>query len=124
MVRAIQTESMSDADRVQTRRAFGGVPPPPRACVGGTRLRRSWGGPYGNVTAVVAAEADGDGCREAMGAAEGFTKFLGEPPAEVSRSARCMIVRGRRRCRHGRLNHQDAPEGGVPGAHRTHAAKC
>lgn len=46
----------------------------PYACVDGIHLKRSWGGSYENVAVMVAIGADDDGCREAIGAAEGFTE--------------------------------------------------
>ena len=46
----------------------------PYACVYGIHLKRSWGGSYENVAAMVAIGADDDGCREVIGAAEGFTE--------------------------------------------------
>ena len=51
--------------------------PPGRACLcvyaDGIHLRRSRGGSYENVAAMVAVGVDDDGCREVIGAAEGFT---------------------------------------------------
>ena len=44
----------------------------PHACVDGTYLKRSWGGSYESVAVMVAIGVNDDGCREAMGAAEGF----------------------------------------------------
>ena len=46
----------------------------PYARVYGIHLKRSWGGSYENVAAMVAIGADDDGCREVIGAAEGFTE--------------------------------------------------
>ena len=40
----------------------------------GVCLRRSWGGSCENVAAMVAIGVNGDGCREAVGCAEGFTE--------------------------------------------------
>ena len=49
----------------------------PYACVDGIYLKRSWGGAYENVAVMIAAGADGDGHREVIGAAEGFTESSG-----------------------------------------------
>lgn len=49
----------------------------PYACVDGICLKRSWGGAHGNVAAMIAIGVDGDGCREVIGAAEGFTESSG-----------------------------------------------
>ena len=46
----------------------------PYACVDGTCLKRSWGGSHESVAAMVAVGVSDDGCREAMGAAEGFAE--------------------------------------------------
>ncbi len=46
----------------------------PYACVDGIHLKRSWGGSYENVAAMVAIGVNDDGCREVIGAAEGFTE--------------------------------------------------
>ncbi|MDM8271576.1 IS256 family transposase [Thermophilibacter provencensis] len=46
----------------------------PYACVDGIYLKRGWGGSYENVAVMVAIGADDDGCREVIGAAEGFTE--------------------------------------------------
>ncbi len=46
----------------------------PYACVDGIYLKRSWGGSYENVAVMVAIGVNDNGCREAMGAAEGFTE--------------------------------------------------
>lgn len=46
----------------------------PYARVDGIYLERSWGGSYENVAVMVAIGADDDGCREVIGAAEGFTE--------------------------------------------------
>ena len=46
----------------------------PYACVDGIYLKRGWGGSYENAAAMVATGADDDGCREVIGAAEGFTE--------------------------------------------------
>lgn len=54
--------------------------------VDGIYLKRAWGGAVGNVAVMVAIGVNGDGCREAIGAAEGFAGstvcrrgFLGWP---------------------------------------------
>lgn len=49
----------------------------PYVCVDGIYLKRSWGGPYGNVAVMVAIGVDGDGHRGVIGAAEGFTESAG-----------------------------------------------
>ena len=46
----------------------------PYACVDGIYLKRSWGGSYENVAVMVAIGVNDDGCREVIGAAEGFTE--------------------------------------------------
>ena len=46
----------------------------PYVYVDGIRLKRSWGGSYGNVAVMVAIGVNDDGYREAIGAAEGFTE--------------------------------------------------
>ena len=46
----------------------------PYACVDGIYLKRSWGGSYENVAVMVAIGVSDDGCREVIGAAEGFTE--------------------------------------------------
>lgn len=49
----------------------------PCACVDGIYLKRSWGGAYENVAVMVAIGVNDDGCREVIGAAEGFTESSG-----------------------------------------------
>lgn len=49
----------------------------PYACVDGIYLKRSRGGAHGNVAVMVAIGVDGDGHREVVGAAEGFTESSG-----------------------------------------------
>ncbi len=46
----------------------------PYVYVDGTCLKRAWGGSSGNVAVMVATGADDDGCREVIGAAEGFAE--------------------------------------------------
>ena len=45
----------------------------PYACVDGTYLKRNWEGAYESVAVLIAAGANEDGCREAIGCAEGYT---------------------------------------------------
>lgn len=49
----------------------------PYVYVDGVYLRRSWGGSYENVAVMVAIGVNEDGCREAIGCAEGFTESSG-----------------------------------------------
>ena len=49
----------------------------PYAYVDGIYLKRSWGGSYENVAAMVAVGVNDDGYREVIGAAEGFTESSG-----------------------------------------------
>lgn len=49
----------------------------PHVCVDGIHLRRSRGGSCGNVAVTAAIGANGDGCREVVGAAEGHTEPSG-----------------------------------------------
>ena len=72
----------------------------PYACVDGMHLEGSWGGSCENVAVMAAVGADGDGCREAIGAAEGFAESGGAPAgaplvAQVARAARGPRVHGR-----------------------------
>ena len=46
----------------------------PYVYVDGIYLKRSWGGSYENVAVMVAIGVNDDGCREVIGAAEGFTE--------------------------------------------------
>ena len=46
----------------------------PYVYVDGIHLKRSWGGSYGNVAVMAAIGVNDDGCREVIGAAEGFTE--------------------------------------------------
>ena len=46
----------------------------PYACIDGIYLKRSWGGSYENVAVMAAIGANGDGYREVVGCAEGFTE--------------------------------------------------
>lgn len=46
----------------------------PYVYVDGIYLKRSWGSSYENVAVMVAIGVDDDGCREVIGAAEGFTE--------------------------------------------------
>ena len=46
----------------------------PYVYVDGIYLKRSWGGSYENVAVMVAIGVNEDGCREAIGCAEGFTE--------------------------------------------------
>ena len=46
----------------------------PHVFIDGIYLRRSWGGSYENVSILVAIGVDGDGRREVIGCAEGFTE--------------------------------------------------
>lgn len=52
--------------------------PPTRTCpcvfVDGVCLKRSWGGSFENAAVMVAIGVNDDGCREVIGAAEGFTE--------------------------------------------------
>ncbi len=45
----------------------------PYACVDGTYLKRNWEGAYESVAVLIAAGANEDGYREAIGCAEGYT---------------------------------------------------
>jgi len=49
----------------------------PYVCVDGIHLRRSWGGSCESVAAMIAIGVSDDGCREVIGAAEGFTGSSG-----------------------------------------------
>jgi hypothetical protein len=49
----------------------------PYACVDGTCLKRNWGGAYGSVAMLIATGVNEDGCREAIGCAEGCTESAG-----------------------------------------------
>ena len=46
----------------------------PYVYIDGIYLKRSWGGSYGNVAVMVAIGVNGDGYREVIGYAEGFTE--------------------------------------------------
>ena len=46
----------------------------PYACVDGAYLKRNWGGAYESVAVLIAIGANEDGCREAIGCAEGYTE--------------------------------------------------
>ena len=46
----------------------------PYVCIDGIYLKRSWGGSYENVAVMVAIGVNGDGYREVVGCAEGFTE--------------------------------------------------
>lgn len=46
----------------------------PYVYIDGIYLKRSWGGPYENVAVMAAIGANGNGYREVIGCAEGFTE--------------------------------------------------
>ena len=70
----------------------------PYACVDGIYLKRSWGGSYENVAAMVAIGVNDDGCREVIGAAEGFTESSESESAPNPLTGRVPF---RRHCRCG-----------------------
>ena len=81
----VSASAVSDLDErafasVEERRSRPLERAHPYACVDGTYLRRSRGGPCESVAVMVAMGADDDGCREVMGAAEGLAE-----PAERRR---------------------------------------
>ena len=58
-------------------RSLDGSYPYPYVYVDGIYLKHSWGGSYENVAVMVNIGVNGEGCREAIGAAEGLTESPG-----------------------------------------------
>lgn len=68
----------------------------PYACIDGIYLKRSWGGSYENVAAMATIGANGDGYREVVSCAEGFTEskecWRGFPSWLKSRGLRGVLM--------------------------------